>query len=141
MENKQQTMWKEGNPVQISELARKTGVSLRSLRYYEDKQLLNPTRLENGYRQYSEIDIEQIRMIQLYLSMGLKTNEIADLFQCKWDENKEACIKSGIKKGEMKLVEIREQIELLYKAEAQLMDVVADLKNILPEGQSEGESL
>ena len=113
----------------ISELAKKTGTSLRSLRYYEEKQLLKPTRSENGYRQYSEIDIEQIRMIQLYLGMGLKTNEIADLFHCSWDENKLACIKNGIEKGEEKLREIREQIQILRKAESQLMEVLADLKN------------
>ncbi len=115
--------------MQISELAQKTGVSLRSLRYYEEKKLLNPIRLENGYRQYNKVDIEQIRMIQLYLSMGLKTNEIADLFHCTIDgQIKESCIQSGIKKGEMKLTEIREQIALLRQAESQLMDVVTDLK-------------
>lgn len=121
----------------ISELARRTGVSLRSLRYYEEKDLLNPIRLENGYRQYSEIDIEQIRMIQLYLSMGLKTNEIADLFYCASDgQIKDACIQNGIKKGEMKLTEIREQIAILRRAESQLMDVVRDLKNRIKQGDN-----
>jgi DNA-binding transcriptional MerR regulator len=89
--------------------------------------LFLPNRLDNGYRQYSEIDMEQIRMIQLYLSMGLKTNEIADLFHCTWNENKEACIQNGINKGILKLTEIREQIEILRKAESQLMEVVEDL--------------
>jgi DNA-binding transcriptional MerR regulator len=120
--------------IHISELAQKTGVSLRSLRYYEEKQLLKPNRLDNGYRQYSEIDIEQIRMIQLYLSMGLKTNEIADLFHCSWNENKEACIQNGISKGILKLTEIREQIEILRKAESQLMEVVEDLKKQIQQG-------
>lgn len=127
--------------IHISELAQKTGVSLRSLRYYEEKQLLNPNRLDNGYRQYSEIDIEQIRMIQLYLSMGLKTNEIADLFHCTInEESKEACIQNGINKGELKLIEIREQIEILRKAESQLIDVVADLKNIIKQGDHKNAS-
>ncbi|WP_028775872.1 MerR family transcriptional regulator [Shimazuella kribbensis] len=115
--------------MQISELAEKTGVSLRSLRYYEEKKLVTPQRLENGYRQYSEIDVEQIRMIQLYLRMGLKTNEIADLFHCNWNKNKDACMQNGIRKGELKLTEIREQIDILRKAEMQLMEVVEDLKN------------
>lgn len=57
----------------INEIARSTGVSLRSLGYYEEKDHLNPIRLENGFRQYSELDIEQIRIIQLYFSMGLNT--------------------------------------------------------------------
>lgn len=123
----------------ISELAQKTGVSLRSLRYYEEKQLLKPNRLANGYRQYSEIDVEQIRMIQLYLSMGLKTNEIADLFNCSWNENKEACIQNGIHTGMLKLTEIREQINILQKAESQLMDVIEDLKNQIEQGTSKND--
>lgn len=127
--------------IQISELARKTGVSLRSLRYYEEKKLLQPTRLENGYRQYSEIDIEQISMIQLYLSMGLKTNEIAELFQCTINgQVKDACLQHGIKKSETKLAEIRKQIAILRKAESQLMDVVADLKNRIQQGDNKNES-
>ncbi|MBO0782775.1 MAG: MerR family DNA-binding transcriptional regulator, partial [Ktedonobacteraceae bacterium] len=36
----------------IGELARQTGVSIRSLRYYETKQLLSSQREENGYRSY-----------------------------------------------------------------------------------------
>ncbi|MXQ52608.1 MerR family transcriptional regulator [Shimazuella alba] len=116
--------------MQISELAQKTGVSLRSLRYYEEKNLLNPIRLENGYRQYREIDIKQIQLIQLYLSMGLSTTEIADLFNCTaHGERKEACIQNGIKVGEQKISEIRDQIEVLRNAEAQLIEVVADLKS------------
>jgi DNA-binding transcriptional MerR regulator len=116
--------------MQISELAQKTGVSLRSLRYYEEKNLLNPIRLENGYRQYREIDIKQIQLIQLYLSMGLSTTEIADLFNCTAQgERKEACIQNGIKVGEQKISEIRDQIEVLRNAEAQLIEVVADLKS------------
>lgn len=125
--------------IHISELAQKTGVSLRSLRYYEEKQLLKPNRLANGYRQYSELDVEQIRMIQLYLSMGLKTNEITDLFHCSWNDNKEACIQNGIHKGMLKLTEIREQISLLRKAESQLMDVIKDLKNQIEQGTSKND--
>ncbi|MED4074218.1 MerR family transcriptional regulator [Priestia filamentosa] len=127
--------------IQISELARKTGVSLRSLRYYEEKKLLQPKRLENGYRHYSEINIEQIRLIQLYLSMGLKTNEIAELFHCKInEESKDAFIRKGIEKGEMKLIEIREQIAILRKVESQLVNVVAEL-NFIRSHQKQHEKL
>lgn len=126
-------------PIRISELARKTGVSLRSLRYYEEKKLLQPKRLDNGYRDYGEINIEQIRMIQLYLSMGLTTDEIADLFQCTINgQVKDACLQYGIEKGERKLTEIREQIAILRKAESQIMDLVADLKKRKQGGSHQG---
>ncbi len=114
--------------MQINELSRKTGVSLRSLRYYEEKNLLQPERLDNGYRQYSEIDIEQIRMIKLYLSMGLKTNEIADLFHCMINgQTKDACIRNGFEKGEMKLTEIREH-RIITKSRSSANGFVGRLK-------------
>src|SRR5690349_25159800 len=66
----------------IGELARQTGVSLRSLRYYETKQLLSSQRGENGYRTYDQTAIERVRMIQSYLSLGLSTNEIFGVVFC-----------------------------------------------------------
>ena len=66
----------------IGELARQTGVSIRSLRYYETKQLLSSQRGENGYRSYDPTAIERVRMIQFYLSLGLSTNEIFDVVFC-----------------------------------------------------------
>lgn len=126
--------------IQISELARKTGVSLRSLRYYEEKKLLRPNRSENGYRQYSDIDVEQIQMIQLYLSIGLTTTEIADLFRCSTKgQIKQTCIRTGIEKGKIKLTEIREQIEILHKAELQLINMMEDLKAKLHQETIENE--
>lgn len=43
----------------IRELSKVTGVSLRSLRYYEQKHLLSPARSENGYRIYEDIDVKR----------------------------------------------------------------------------------
>jgi DNA-binding transcriptional MerR regulator len=66
----------------IGELARQTGVSIRSLRYYETKQLLSSQRGENGYRTYDQTAIERVRMIQFYLGLGLSTDEIFDVVFC-----------------------------------------------------------
>lgn len=66
----------------IGELARQTGVSVRSLRYYETKQLVSSQREENGYRTYDQRAIERVRMIQFYLSLGLSTDEIFDIVFC-----------------------------------------------------------
>ena len=71
----------------IGELARQTGVSLRSLRYYETKQLLSSQRGENGYRSYDHTAIERVSMIQFYLSLGLSTHEIFDVVFCRSPED------------------------------------------------------
>ncbi|GBF74442.1 putative MerR family transcriptional regulator [Paenibacillus sp. 598K] len=56
--------------MRIGELAALTGVSVRSLRYYDKLGLLTPLRRDNGYRDYSPLAVEQVRTIQLYLDHG-----------------------------------------------------------------------
>ena len=68
--------------MRISEVSRRTGVSIRSLRYYEQKRLLCPRRLENGYRDLDEESVERVQTIQMYLGLGLSTEQIEDILQC-----------------------------------------------------------
>lgn len=63
--------------MKIGELSARTGVSIRSLRYYEEQGLLSPVRGENGYREYASFAVEQVRTIQLYLGLGLNTEQIS----------------------------------------------------------------
>ncbi|SME87812.1 MerR family transcriptional regulator [Streptomyces sp. Amel2xC10] len=65
--------------MRIGELARRTGVSRRSLRYYEEQNLLTPTRLPNGYRDYDERTVTTVRRIQILLSAGLGTSTVAEI--------------------------------------------------------------
>jgi Predicted transcriptional regulators len=119
----------------ISELSRKTGVSLRSLRYYEARGLLNPARLDNGYREYAESDIERVRMIQLYFSLGLNVKEILDFSHCAFSQDvKYQCLPNAIEVGEKKLEAIRSQIEALRKAETQLEDCLSGWREMLRKG-------
>lgn len=112
----------------IGELARETGVSIRSLRYYETKQLLSAQREANGYRSYDQTAVERVRMIQSYLSLGLSTNEIFDVVLCsKPDDVITLCDGTGFSScpGEMdfyqeKLAEIEAQIAALEKAKQHL---------------------
>lgn len=62
--------------VKISELARKTKVSARMLRYYEDKGLIAPHRLDNGYRFYDDDLVERVEKIRCYADAGVPLNEI-----------------------------------------------------------------
>lgn len=53
------------HPLQIGEAADRAGVTQRTLRYYEEKGLLNaPARLDGGFRLYSEEDIDRIARIK-----------------------------------------------------------------------------
>lgn len=124
----------------ISELSRKTGVSLRSLRYYEEKDLLSPDRQNNGYREYRETDIERVRLIQMYFSLGLTVKEIMSFFQCAFDEQPRIeCLPNAIEVGKRKLDDIQLQIELLKQAEIHLQKNIKAWEAILDKGDRRNE--
>jgi DNA-binding transcriptional MerR regulator len=68
--------------VRIGELARRTGVSVRSLRYYEEQGLLNSTRSASGQRHYAEAAAERVTFIQRLYAAGLSSRTIAEVLPC-----------------------------------------------------------
>ncbi|TYK44506.1 MerR family transcriptional regulator [Actinomadura decatromicini] len=68
--------------MRIGELARRTGVSERALRYYEEQGLLRPERRPSGYRVYGEADVAAVRRIRVLLAAGLNTAQINQVLPC-----------------------------------------------------------
>ncbi|MFF7652711.1 MerR family transcriptional regulator [Streptomyces sp. NPDC007983] len=68
--------------MRIGELSRATGVSARSLRYYEDQGLLSSDRRSNGYRDYGEEAVRQVAFIQDLYRAGLPSQIIRDILPC-----------------------------------------------------------
>jgi DNA-binding transcriptional MerR regulator len=68
--------------MRIGDLAGRTGVSVRSLRYYEEQGLLTSARSASGQRHYTEDEIERVRLIQRLYAAGLSSRTIAELLPC-----------------------------------------------------------
>ena len=68
--------------MRIGELADRTGVAPRLLRYYEEQGLLRPTRTPSGYRQYAEAEVDTVHRVRTLLGAGLSTATIAELLPC-----------------------------------------------------------
>ncbi|MFJ2672857.1 MerR family transcriptional regulator [Streptomyces sp. NPDC087525] len=68
--------------MRIGEFSRRTGVSERLLRYYEEQGLLHPQRRSSGYREYREGDVAAVRQIRALLAAGLGTSLIAGVLPC-----------------------------------------------------------
>lgn len=66
----------------IGELARRSGVSARSLRYYEQHGLIAARRDPNGYRVYGEDDVRLAREIGTLLSRGFSLEETRPFVEC-----------------------------------------------------------
>jgi DNA-binding transcriptional MerR regulator len=68
--------------MRIGELATRTGVSVRSLRYYEEQGLLVSVRSASGQRHYSESEVERVAFVQRFYAAGLSSRTIAALLPC-----------------------------------------------------------
>lgn len=71
--------------MRIGELARRTGVSERSLRYYEQQGLLSPDRTPGGQRDYPEQAIDRVIRIQELYAAGLNSKKVARILPCMRD--------------------------------------------------------
>ena len=104
--------------LQIGEVAERTGVTQRTLRFYEEKGLLHaPTRMEGGFRLYSEDDVERVERIKrMQTLLGLSLAEIKEMVEAE---------------------EIKLQIKAEYRRDAEVSERRAKLRKAmqLTEGQ------
>ena len=80
---------RQGADLQIGEVAERTGVTQRTLRFYEERGLLKPpSRMEGGFRLYSEEDVQRVEQIKgLQRLLGLSLAEIKEMVNTMFAKN------------------------------------------------------
>jgi DNA-binding transcriptional MerR regulator len=68
--------------LKIGQLAQRSGVGVRALRYYEEQGLLRAGRTPAGQRVYEESDVDRVRFYQQLCAAGLTSRNIAQLLPC-----------------------------------------------------------
>jgi len=69
-----------GSTMHIGELAERTGLSLRTIRHYDDVGLLPATaRTDGGFRVYSETDAARLMLIKQMKPLGFSLEEMAEI--------------------------------------------------------------
>lgn len=108
----------------ISEVARKTELTAKSIRFYEEKGLISvPSRDSNGYRRYSEIHLNELSVIAMARRVGFTLDESGELLQLAFKSNRTS---AEVKTRTMtKLIEVRRKIEELQIIENQLASWLA----------------
>jgi len=69
--------------MRIGELAERTGVAARLIRYYEQQELLTADRLPNGYRTYGEAHVERVQRIAGLVQAGVPTRLVKVLLDAE----------------------------------------------------------
>lgn len=65
--------------MKINQVEQAIGITKKNIRFYEQEGLLNPTRVANGYRDYSSEDLKTLRQVKLLRKLDIPIEEIKRL--------------------------------------------------------------
>ena len=106
----------------ISALAEEFDISTRTIRFYEEKQLISPKRTDGNQRVYSRRDRARLKLILRGKRFGYTLEEISDIIgMTEVDFDEEDQIKKALKFGKVRLSELRERINELTLLEQDLL--------------------
>jgi MerR family copper efflux transcriptional regulator len=107
----------------IGALAKRAGVAIDTIRYYEREGLLpEPTRRPSGYRSYGEGTVAQLRFIRRAKNLGFTLEEIRDLLALSADRQRG--VKAVKQRAQRRLVDIEARIAELQRVRAGLAELI-----------------
>jgi DNA-binding transcriptional MerR regulator len=113
--------------MQIGELSRRTGVSVRMLRYYEREHLLQPARRSSGYRVYGEDDVRLVERIRALSAAGLTLATARIVLPCVNDRGQRFQPCKEVRPAlEREMQRISEKIAALEKSRQILTDYLGE---------------
>ncbi len=114
-----------GIVVKIGELSRRTGVSTRLLRYYEEQGLIAPARTTNTYRTYDDADVARVVQVVGLVRAGVPTRltkVLLDLEETQADDLAAACPRQVAEMLAEELTGLDERIACLTRSRQTLND-------------------
>ncbi|MDT3279714.1 MerR family DNA-binding protein [Shewanella baltica] len=108
--------------MKIGEVAKQTGLSVKSIRYYHDIGLVCGERNEAGYRVYRHQDIEALKFVHQCRDLGFSLEDCKSLLGLKGNESRNAEDVKQLTRTHLAYVE--EQINKLQQLRAQLQHMV-----------------
>ncbi|WP_223388818.1 MerR family transcriptional regulator [Liquorilactobacillus hordei] len=114
-----------GITYQLKDICKITGISKRTLHFYDGNGLLPAIKKENGYRSYTQLDLEKLQIILFLKRLGMSLEEIKHFFtlskkeQTKFVEKYQQKIKQKIKD----LIETKEMLTQFLTGSS-LIDVI-----------------
>ena len=106
--------------MKIGEVAEASGVSVRSIRHYDQHGMLASSRSGNGYRAFQPVSVNQVKQIQRLIAAGFSLEEIRSFPECMLlIEGALACPETS-ETQRKRLAILDKQIEMLDKQRSRL---------------------
>jgi Cu(I)-responsive transcriptional regulator len=106
----------------IGEAAAGSGLPTKTIRYYEDIGLLKPARRDNGFRDYAERDVHELRFIARARDLGFAVEQCRQLLELY--RNKERASADVRAMASLHIGAVRQKIVALEAMEKTLVDLV-----------------
>lgn len=117
--------------MRIGELGQTTGVTAKTIRYYEEIGLLaEPDRSSNGYRDYKDQAVDRLLFIRDAQASGLTLTEIASVLELR-DQGEQTC-RHVVQLLEEHLADIDRQIRRLHKTRELLAAMTERARSLDP---------
>ena len=119
--------------MQIGAVAKKIGLSVDAIRFYERNSLLpRVPRTQGGFRQYSENDIDTLRFVRRVQGLGFTLKEVCELLGLR--QNRLQPCAPVRKRLETKLADVQRKLSDLQKLEHELRLALRKCKNEMRKG-------
>lgn len=108
--------------MKISDAAKASGLSAKTIRYYESIGLLSSHRLDNGYRDYNDADMSALRFLQRSRNLGFSIEDCRSLLTLQQDPTRASAAVKEV--AEHRLAHIDEQMQQLHHMRSTLQALV-----------------
>lgn len=96
--------------LQIGEVADRVGLSLRTVRYYEEQGLLTPeSRTTGGFRLFSEVQVDRLLLIKQMKPLGFTVQEMRELLDARDGAQKETLMRFA-EEAAVRVAKLRKQL-------------------------------
>lgn len=107
----------------IGTLARRAGVSIDTVRYYERDGLLSPrSRSASGYRRYSDVEVSRLRFIRRAQALGFSLKEVKELLAISGQRD----VARVKRRAQQKLADVEQRIAELERVRNGLSDLIKE---------------
>lgn len=110
--------------MKINDVEKLTEMTKKTIRFYEEQDLIHPARQENGYREYTQEDVESLLRIKFLRNLSVPIGDIRK-----------------VKQGKMTLSECMENNSSKIKEQRKTLDVIAEIGEEISSGNMSWENI
>ena len=110
----------------LNDIVKEVGMTKRAVKYYEEKGLLTVKKDANGYRNYSDQDVEVLRKISLYRKLGIGLKDIQSILNDEGEQILQKVYQEKLLAHQLEEKEIQALKEFIENGNVQKADELLD---------------